>query len=97
MTSQLTVKTIDQHEDHYHVQFRDPDEFDDVETPEWARELAESELAGSDVQMGQDETDDWFIQGVRVPLDHADGEGDASRKALQVVSLINDHEMFDSQ
>lgn len=97
MTSQLTVKGVEEHDDHYHVQFRDVDEFGELSTPDWAREVAESELPGSDVQMGQDETDEWLIQSVRVPLDRADGEGDASRKALQVVTLINEHEMFDSE
>ncbi|MFC6756773.1 MULTISPECIES: hypothetical protein [Haloarcula] len=97
MTSQLTVKAVEEHGDHYHVQFRDADEFDDLETPDWARELAESELPGSDVRMGLEESDEWRIQSVRVPVTAVDGEGDASRKALQVVTLINDHEMFDSE
>jgi len=97
MTSQLTVKAVEHYEDHYHVRFRDADDFDELETPDWARDLAESEVPGSDVQMGRDESDDWLIQRVRVPVDAVDGEGDASRKALRVVTLINDHEMFDSR
>jgi|GEM_PF-411005 hypothetical protein len=97
MTSQLTVKAVEEHDDHYHVQFRDADEFDELATPDWARELAESELPGSDVRMGRDETDKWLIQSVRVPVSRADDEGDAARKALQVVTLINDHEMFESK
>jgi len=96
MTSQLTVKSVDHYEDHYQVQFRETDEFDALETPEWASELAASELPGGDVQLGRDETDKWLIQSVRVPVSRADDEGDASRKALQVVSLITDHEMFES-
>lgn len=97
MTSQLTVKAVDHHVDHYQVQFRESNDFDDLETPDWAKELAETELSGSDVRMGRDETDDWLVQSVRVPGDRVDGEGDASRKALQVATLINDHEMLDSQ
>lgn len=97
MSSQLTVKAVDRQGDHYHVRFRDPDDFDDLETPAWASELAESELSGSDVRMGRDETGEWLIQRVRVPVDRADGDDDASRKALQVVSLITDHETFESE
>jgi len=97
MSSQLTVKSVDHYENHYQVQFRETDEFDDLATPDWASELAETELPGSEVQMGRDETDKWLIQSVRVPVNRADDEGDASRKALQVVSLITDHEMFESQ
>ncbi len=47
--------------------------------------------------MGLDETDEWLIQSVRVPVTAVDDEGDAARKALQVVSLITDHEMFESE
>jgi len=97
MTSQLTVQSVDHTGDYYHVRFRESDEFDGLETPDWASELAETELSGSDVQMGRDETDDWLVQRVRVPADRVDGEGDASRKALQVATLINDHEMFSSE
>ncbi|MBX0286837.1 hypothetical protein [Haloarcula salinisoli] len=97
MSSQLTVKAVDRDDDHYQVQFRETDDFDDLTTPDWARELAESELPGSDVQMGREETDEWRIQSVRVPADRVDGDGDAARKALQVVSLVTDHEMFESE
>jgi len=97
MSSQRTVKAVDRYGAHYHVRFRDADEFDGLETPDWASELAGSELAGNEVWMGQDDTDEWRIQSVRVPVGRADGEGDASRKALQVVTLVRDHEMFDSK
>jgi len=97
MSSQLTVKAVDRYGAHYHVRFRDTEEFDDLETPEWASDIAESEVQGSEVQMGLDETETWLIQSVRVPVGRADGDGDASRKALQVVTLVRDHEMFDSK
>ena len=97
MSSQLTVKSVDRYEDHYLVRFRDAEQFDELSTPDWASELAETELPGSQVWMGRDETDEWRIQSVRVPADRVDGEGDAARKALQVVTLINDHEMLDSK
>jgi len=97
MSSQLTVTAVDHGEDYYRVQFRETDEFDELATPDWASELAATELPGSDVQMGRDETGEWLIQSVRVPTAGVDSEGDAARKALQVVSLLTDHEMFDSK
>ncbi|MDS0282691.1 hypothetical protein [Haloarcula onubensis] len=97
MPSQLTVKTVEQRGDHYDVSFRDADEFDGLETPDWATDLAESKVSGSEVRMGRDGTDDWFIQSVRVPADHVDSEGDASRKALEVATVISEHELYDSQ
>ncbi|WP_262179248.1 hypothetical protein [Haloarcula laminariae] len=96
MSSQLTVKAVEEHGDHYHVRFRDGDELDDLETPDWAAELAESEVPGSSVRMGQDDTDEWLIQSVRVPVTLVDGEDDASRKALQVVTVVSEHEAPDS-
>ena len=97
MSSQLTVKAVERYDDRYDVQFRDADEFDELETPDWARELAQSEVPESDVQMGRDDTADWRIQSVRVPVTQVDGEAAASRRALEVVTLINDHEIFDSR
>ena len=97
MTSQLTVKAVDRYEDHYHVRFRDADEFGELETPDWATELAESDVPGSEVRMGRDDTDEWRIQSVRVPVGAVDGKDGASRKALTVATLVNDHETFESQ
>ena len=92
MASQLTVETVERDEDHYHVRFRDTDEFDELETPEWASELAEAEVPGSEVRMGQDETDEWLVQRVSVPISLVDSEDDASRKALEVVTVVSEHE-----
>jgi len=97
MSSQLTVKGVEEHGDHYHVLFRETGELDHLETPDWARELAESELPGSSVRLGLDETDEWLVQSVRVPITGVDGEGDASRKALQVVTVVSEHEAPDSE
>lgn len=96
MTSQLTVKAVEEHGDHYHVRFREDDELDDLETPDWAADIAESEVPGSDVRMGQDDTDEWLVQSVRVPVTLVDDEDDASRKALQVVTPVSEHDAPDS-
>jgi len=90
MVSQLTVEDIERRDDHYRVNFRDADSFDELESPDWARELAESEVPGTDVRMGQDESEDWLVRSVLVPFDAADSEEDASRKALEVVTVIGD-------
>ncbi len=97
MTSQLTVTGVEEHGDHYHVRFRDDEELDELETPDWAAELAESEVPESDVRMSQDDTDEWLIQSVRIPVTHVDSEDDASRKALQVVTVVSEHDTPDSE
>ncbi|WP_324664985.1 hypothetical protein [Haloarcula sediminis] len=97
MTSQLTVKAVEEHGNHYHVRFRDEEELDNLETPDWAADLAESEAPGSDVRMGEDDTDKWVVQSVRVPVGLVDGEDDASRKALQVVTVVSEHDAPESE
>lgn len=95
MASQLTVQTVERRDDHYRVNFRDKDSFDELESPDWAQELAESSVPGTDVRMGQDGSDDWATQSVLVPFDVADSDGDASRKALEVVTVIGDGQESD--
>lgn len=90
MVSQLTAKTVEEHSDHYHVVFRDSESFDELETPGWATDLAESEVPGSDIKMGQTGTDEWLVQSVLVPTSDVDGEDDASRRALEVVTVISE-------
>lgn len=97
MTSQLTVTGVDHHEDHYDVRFRETDEFEQLETPDWASDLAGAEVPGSEVRMGQDDTDEWLVQRVRIPVARVDDEADAARKALQVVTVVSEHETPDSQ
>ena len=31
-----SIQDVDQTDDYYHVRFRDPDEFDEIRTPDWA-------------------------------------------------------------
>jgi hypothetical protein len=95
MVSQLTVQAVEEHGDHYRVIFRDAESFDELETPDWATELAESEVPGSDVDMGQDDTDDWLVQSVLIPTNDVDSEDDASRRALEVVTVISERDQPD--
>jgi len=96
MSSQLTVTAVEHYEDCYRVWFRDTDEFDDPETPDWAGELAESAVPGSEVTMGQDDTDEWLVQSVHIPATRVDGERDAARKALQAVTVVSEHQATDA-
>jgi len=33
---------VDQSENYYHVRYRDPDDFDEIRTPDWAENVANS-------------------------------------------------------
>ena len=69
------VEAVEEGEDYYHVRFRDPDQFSDIRTPDWADEPAESVQEGSEVRMGDEEgNDDWTVQSVLIPVDAADND-----------------------
>lgn len=59
-------KLVELEEEYYHVRFRDPGEFAEIRTPEWATEVASAEYEGSRVRMGHRD-DDWVVQSVLVP------------------------------
>ena len=82
---------VDQSEDFYHVRFRDPDEFDSVRTPDWAKSPAGSVVEGSEVRTGHKEGgDDWVIQSVLVPVSAVDDESEARDRATDIASKIEE-------
>jgi hypothetical protein len=90
VASQLSVKTVEQSDDYYHVRFRDPDTFEEIRTPDWTTEPAESVVPESRVRMGQNDDGDWLVQSVLVPVDEVEGGDEASRRALKIASKITD-------
>lgn len=71
--------------EYYHVRFRDPDEFDQIRTPEWARTAARDVSSGSRVRMGR-RGDDWVVQSVLVDK-HA-GESKAREQAVRILEKL---------
>ncbi|WP_435074421.1 hypothetical protein [Halorubrum sp. HHNYT27] len=90
MASQLTVKTVEQSDDYYHVRFRDPDTFEEVRTPDWANNIAQSVVPESEVRMGQNDDDEWLVQSILVSIDEVKDDDDASRKALEIATKLSD-------
>lgn len=84
MVSPDTVETGDEY---IHVQFRDPDQFDEIRTPDWAENPAHSVSEGSEVRMGQEEGgDDWKVEAVLISEDV--GEETAEKQAEEIVENI---------
>lgn len=78
-------------DDYYHVRFNDPDQFDNIRTPDWAEKAASSVADGAEVRTGHQEgggDSDWDIQSVLVPTDAASDEDDATSQAEQIVKKI---------
>ena len=73
--------------EYYHVRFRDPGEFDEIRTPEWAATAAGHVSKGAKVRMGRrDGSDDWAIQSVL--LAKQIGESKAREQATKILEKI---------
>lgn len=89
MPESHSVNEVEQGDDYYHVRYRNPDDFDEIRTPDWAENAASSVVEGSEVRTGDEEgNEDWEIQSVLVPLDAVADESDAKEAAQQIVDKI---------
>lgn len=74
---------------YYHVRFRDADEFEEIDTPEWARRAATSISAASQVRMGRREgSDDWVVQSVLIASNV--GESKARTQGKRILAELED-------
>ncbi|WP_049902846.1 hypothetical protein [Halococcus agarilyticus] len=70
-----------------HVRFRDPDRFDEIRTPDWAANAAQSVSDGAEVRTGRvEESDDWQVEAVLIE-EHV-GEDKAKEQARGIVETI---------
>jgi hypothetical protein len=80
-------QTVEESDDFVHVRFRDPDDFDDIRTPDWASEVGDSVVEGAEVRMGDEHgNDDWEVQSVLIPT--PTDEATAEEQAAEIVSKI---------
>ncbi|WP_121821815.1 hypothetical protein [Halostella salina] len=87
MANEPSVQTVEEGDDYYHVRFRDPDEFDEIRTPDWADEASDSVSEGSEVRTGKESgSDDWAVQSVLIKK--SVGEEKAREQAREVVETI---------
>lgn len=87
MSDQPTVDLVESGEEYYHVRFRDPDRYDEIRTPEWARQPATSVSAGSEVRTGRLEgEDDWEVTSVLIKKEA--GEEKATEQAREILEKI---------
>ena len=93
MAGYTPVETTEEGDDYYHVRYENPDEFDGIRMPDWARNPAESVCEGSEVRTGHEsDGDDWEVQSVLVPVDAVSDEKEAAEKAQRIVEKIEDSE-----
>lgn len=79
--------TIEINDDYVCVRYRDPEEFETLRTPEWARKAAESVADGSELRVGKPaKGENWIPQEVRFP--EPVDTTDARRKADEILQRI---------
>jgi hypothetical protein len=84
--SQRSIKGVDEGEDYYHVRYRDPDDFDEIRTPDWAENVADSVIDGGQVRTGDEHgNEDWTAQSVLIPVGGAEDEDEAATLADEVI------------
>lgn len=81
------VNTVEEGDEYYHVQFRDPDRFDTIRTPDWAANAAQSVVDGSEVHTGKEtDSDDWKVESVLIPTNV--DEDEVEERARDIVEKI---------
>ncbi|MFC4439766.1 MULTISPECIES: hypothetical protein [Natrialbaceae] len=81
------VEMVETEGEYIHVRFRDPDRYDEIRTPDWAKEPAESVSEGSEVRTGKiGGEDDWEVTSVLIEK-HV-GEEKAEEQAREIVEKI---------
>jgi hypothetical protein len=84
-------ETVDRGDEFYHVRYRDPDDFDDIRTPDWAERPAGSVLEGAEVRTGDTKgDDDWTVQSILVPVDAVDSGDAATQAADEILAKLED-------
>lgn len=89
--AQPDVEELEREDDYVHVRMRDPDQFEEIRTPDWASDVAESVSDGSQVRTGRREDgDDWEVQSVLIDVHVADDV--AREKAREITEKIESSE-----
>ena len=81
------IQKMELEDKYYHVRFNDPDMFEIIRTPDWADNVSDSVIEGSEVRMGKTSEDEWMVETVLIPREA--GEKEARQHAERIVEKIN--------
>lgn len=85
--SRPSVGSVETGDEFIRVQFRDPDEFEELRTPDWASDAARSVSEGAEVRTGKRAgSDAWKVEVVLVKREV--GEDQAVEEAKRIVEKI---------
>jgi hypothetical protein len=81
------VESVDTEDDYIHVRFRDPDRYETIRTPDWAKQPAASVSEHAEVRTGKEQdSDEWEVQSVLIKK--SVGEDKATAQAKKIVDKI---------
>jgi nucleoid-associated protein YgaU len=87
MADTSDINAVETEDDYIHVQFQDPDRFEEIRTPDWAANAAQSVSEGALVRTGRvDDSDDWEVETVLIKK--SVGEDKAKEQATEIVEKI---------
>ncbi|QPV63303.1 hypothetical protein I7X12_01325 [Halosimplex litoreum] len=90
MASSRSIQGVERTENYYHVRYRDPDEFDEIRTPDWAATVAGSVVSGAEVRTGDEHgNDEWTAQSVLIPVDGVADESEGRDAADEIVAKMD--------
>lgn len=83
------AKSVDTEDEYIHVRYRDPDEFDEIRTPDWAERAASSVSEGSEVRTGKRAgSDEWAVESVLI--EKSVGEEKAGEQADEIIRKVEE-------
>lgn len=86
---EITAQEVELGDEYYHVRYRDPDEFDEIRTPDWAANVAGSVVEGAEVRTGDEHgNEDWTAQSVLIPVDAVANEDEAREAADRIIEKM---------
>lgn len=89
MADQISANDVEEGDDYYHVRYRDPDDFDEIRTPDWAANVANSVVEGGEVRTGDEHgNENWTAQSVLIPIDAVADEEEARDAAQQIIEKM---------
>ncbi|MBX0297332.1 hypothetical protein [Haloarcula nitratireducens] len=81
------LKSITTEDEYIHVRYREPDQFNQIRTQDWADRVSDSVSERSEVRIGKrEDTDDWVVQPVLIKKNV--GEEKAREQADKIIREI---------
>jgi len=80
-------KLVELEGDYFHIRFREPGDFSEIRTPQWATDAAADVQEGAKVRTGKRKGgDEWVVQSVLIP--ESVGKAKAREQANEILEKL---------